>query len=65
MGMKLPAFPATLLAVCTLLFSQTARADDVKAMEGTWKVEAAEAGGEGAGVGVFDGGGAEDHGDAV
>lgn len=44
--MKLPAFPATLLAVCSLLFSQTARAEDVKAMEGTWKVEAAEAGGK-------------------
>ena len=45
-GMKLPAFPSTLLAVCALLFSQTTRADDVKAMEGTWKVESAEAGGK-------------------
>ena len=44
--MKLSALPATLLAVCTLLFSRTAQADDLKAMEGTWKVEAAEAGGQ-------------------
>ena len=46
MGMKLFTYPATLLATCTLLFSQTAKADDLKAMEGTWKVEAAEAGGQ-------------------
>ena len=45
-GMKLPAFPAALLAICTLLFSRPARADDLKAMEGTWKVESAEAGGQ-------------------
>jgi uncharacterized protein (TIGR03067 family) len=44
--MKLPAFPAALLAVCTLVFAPAARADDLKAMEGTWKVEAAEAGGK-------------------
>ena len=45
-GMKLPAFPAALLAASTLLFSQAARADDRKDMEGTWKVESAEAGGK-------------------
>ena len=44
--MKLTAFPAALLAICTLLFSRPAQADDLKAMEGTWKVEAAEAGGK-------------------
>ena len=44
--MKLPAFPATIAAICAVLFSQTAQADDLKAMEGTWKVEAAEAGGK-------------------
>ena len=44
--MKLSPFPATLLALCTLLFSRTAQADDLKAMEGTWKVESAEAGGK-------------------
>ena len=44
--MKLSALPATLLAFCTLLFSRTAQADDLKAMEGTWKVESAEAGGQ-------------------
>ena len=43
----LPALLAgALLAACTLLFSHTAQADDLKAMEGTWKVEAAEAGGK-------------------
>ena len=44
--MKRTAFPAAIIAVCTLLFSQTARADDLKDMTGTWKVEAAEAGGK-------------------
>ncbi len=41
--MKFPAFPAALVAV--LLFSPAARADDLKDMEGMWKVESAEAGG--------------------
>ena len=44
--MKRTAFPAALLAACTLLFSQTARADDLKDMAGIWKVESAEAGGQ-------------------
>ena len=44
--MKFPAFPAALVAICALLFSQNTRADDAKAMEGTWKVESAEAGGK-------------------
>ena len=46
MGMKYSASPAALLTICTLLFSRSAQADDLKAMEGTWKVEAAEAGGK-------------------
>ena len=41
-GMRLSLFPATLLAVSTLLFSRTSEADDLKAMEGTWKVQSAE-----------------------
>lgn len=45
-AMKLSAFPAALLAVCTLLFSHATQADDLKAMAGTWKVETAEAGGK-------------------
>ena len=45
-GMKRHAFSAALFAVCTLLFSRTARADDLKDMAGTWKVESAEAGGQ-------------------
>ena len=45
-GMKLPAFSAALLAASALLFSTIAQADDLKAMEGTWKVESAEAGGK-------------------
>ena len=44
--MKLPAFPAALLAVSALLFPDAAQADDRKDMEGTWKVESAEAGGK-------------------
>ena len=44
--MKFPAFSAALVAICALLFSQNTRADDAKAMEGTWKVESAEAGGK-------------------
>ena len=54
-AMKLPAFPAALLAVCTLLFAQAARADDLKAMAGTWTVEAAEAGGKKIEPGEFKG----------
>ena len=45
-GMKLPAFSAALLAASALLFSTIAQADDLKAMEGTWKVESAEANGK-------------------
>ena len=44
--MKFPVFSAAVLAVTTLLFSQNTRADDAKAIEGTWKVESAEAGGK-------------------
>ena len=44
--MKRHAFFAALVAVCTLLFSKAARADDLKDMAGTWKVESAEAGGK-------------------
>ena len=44
--MKRTAFLAIIVAVCTLLFSQTSRADDLKDMTGTWKVESAEAGGK-------------------
>ena len=44
--MKFPVFSAALLAVTTLLFSLNTRADDAKAIEGTWKVESAEAGGK-------------------
>ena len=35
-----------MIAASALLFSHAARADDLKDMEGTWKVEAAEAGGQ-------------------
>ena len=44
--MRLPALPAVILAVCALFFSRNAYADDLKAMEGTWKVDSAEAGGK-------------------
>lgn len=44
--MKLPSLSVALLAVSAALFTTTTRADDLKAMGGTWKVEAAEAGGQ-------------------
>ena len=44
--MKFPAFPAAFLFTSMLLFSPSGRADDIKDMEGTWKVETAEAGGQ-------------------
>ena len=37
---------AALSAICALIFSHTARADDLKAMAGKWKIEKAEAGGK-------------------
>src|SRR4029450_12145283 len=37
---------AAFSAICALIFSHTARADDLKAMAGKWKVEKAEAGGK-------------------
>ena len=44
--MKSAAFPSALLVASMLFFFQPARADDLKEMEGTWKVESAEAGGQ-------------------
>lgn len=45
--MKVPHFAAILAAATAILFTHAlARADDLKAMEGTWKVESAEAGGK-------------------
>ena len=44
--MKRHTFAAALLAVSALVFTPTARADDLKAMEGTWKMESTEAGGK-------------------
>lgn len=44
--MKTPVFATVLLAISTLLFARAAQADDLKDMEGTWKVESAEAGGK-------------------
>ena len=38
--------PIVLLALFALTFTATTRADDLKAMEGTWKVASAEAGGK-------------------
>ena len=38
--------PVALLALATMALPTSARADDLKAMEGTWKVVAAEAGGK-------------------
>jgi uncharacterized protein (TIGR03067 family) len=38
--------PAAILALSALVFTHAAQADDLKAMEGTWKVESAEAGGK-------------------
>ena len=37
--MKWNAFPTVFLAMFTLVFAGATRADDLKAMEGTWKVE--------------------------
>lgn len=39
-------FPAAIVALCALVFTPAVHADDLKAMEGTWRVEAAEAGGK-------------------
>ena len=44
--MKLLRFASALLTSLALIFTHTTRADDLKAMEGTWKVEVAEAGGK-------------------
>ena len=44
--MKRNAFAIALLTISTLTFARVAWADDLKAMEGTWKVESAEAGGK-------------------
>ena len=44
--MKLSILPVALVTACALFFTRTAQADDLKAMEGTWKVESAEAGGK-------------------
>src|SRR5262245_3021019 len=45
-GMKRPTFAATLFTLATLVLSPLTHADDLKDMEGTWKVESAEAGGK-------------------
>jgi uncharacterized protein (TIGR03067 family) len=45
-GMKLRCFLAAIVAVVALIFTQAARADDLKAMEGKWRLESAEAGGK-------------------
>src|SRR3954462_11656266 len=44
--MKRNMFAPALLAISTLVFARAARADDLKDMEGTWKVESAEVGGK-------------------
>lgn len=44
--MKRRSLPAALLALSALVFTTAAWADDLKAMAGTWKVEAVEAGGK-------------------
>jgi uncharacterized protein (TIGR03067 family) len=44
--MKRRSLPAAVFALSVLVFTTAARADDLKAMEGTWKVEAAEADGK-------------------
>jgi len=45
--MKCFSFSAAILAaLCALVFVHPLRADDLKAMEGKWKVEKAEAGGK-------------------
>lgn len=45
-GMNQRLLPIVLLALFALTFTATTRADDLKAMEGTWKVSSAEAGGQ-------------------
>jgi uncharacterized protein (TIGR03067 family) len=44
--MKLLKFAAAILALGAFAFTPAAWADDLKAMEGKWKVESAEAGGK-------------------
>ena len=44
--MKNHPLPATLFAVFALVFTPAAYADDLKAMEGTWKLESAETRGQ-------------------
>ena len=44
--MKHTAFFTALIVISTLAFSPAAKANDLKDMEGTWKVESAEAGGQ-------------------
>lgn len=45
-GMNQRLLPIALLALFLLPFTSSAHADDLKAMEGTWKVASAEAGGQ-------------------
>jgi uncharacterized protein (TIGR03067 family) len=44
--MRFPSFAVAIVVLSTLIFTPAARADDLKAMEGKWKVESAEAGGK-------------------
>ena len=44
--MKHTAFFTAVIVTSTLVFSPAANANDLKDMEGTWKVESAEAGGQ-------------------
>ena len=44
--MKHTAFFTAIIVTSTLVFSPAAKANDLKDMEGTWKVESAEAGGQ-------------------
>ena len=44
--MKHTVFLAAIVTASTLIFSPVAKANDLKDMEGTWKVESAEAGGQ-------------------
>ena len=45
-GMKRRFFPTAVVALCALAFTPVSQAEDLKAMEGKWKVESAEAGGK-------------------
>jgi uncharacterized protein (TIGR03067 family) len=45
-AMKHPAWSGAVLAISTLLFSPAAQADDLKALQGTWKLESVEARGQ-------------------